>query len=262
MIAGTSCEGAPRLEILADAGALARRAATLVINHTPARADSIYVFPTGKTPLGLYRELVATHRRVGFGFGGVRFFALDEYAGIARDDPRRLGRWLWQVLLEPMGVPRAHVVGFDPGAPDPDLACARVDARIAARGGIDLLVLGLGENGHLGFNEPGTRFDAPSRLVELTPETRATNAAYWDDRVDVPATAYTLGPRTLLAARRVLLLVSGKRKAAILDRTLNGPIDLAVPATMLRLHPGLTVLADTDATPPPPEPRALGQNDS
>ena len=175
-----------------------------------------------------------------------RFAVLDEYAGIPPGDRRSLAAWLWRELLEPLATPASHVITFDPCA-EAVAESARVEAAIAARGGIDLAILGLGPNGHLGFNEPGTPFVQRSGRVPLSPASIASNSAYWGSEADVPRTGFTLGLGTLLEAGTLALIVSGAHKAGILARTLSGPPSTELPATIVHVHPRALVLADRAA---------------
>lgn len=235
-----------RIVAVADEAALAGEAAARVGDQLRRKPDSLLVVPTGATPLGMFRALVAAAQTGTIDFGHCRFAVLDEYAGIAPGDRRSLEGWLRQELLDAIGIDDRRRIGFDPSA-DPATAASRVEAAIDAAGGIDLAILGLGPNGHLGFNEPGSPFDSRARLVALTPESIRSNAAYWGSEADVPRAGLTLGLGTLQAARRLVLLVSGARKRDILAATLEGPIGTQLPATLLRRHPDATVIADRAA---------------
>jgi glucosamine-6-phosphate deaminase len=225
---------------------LSRRAAALVIGAVRARPESVLVLPTGATPLGMFRELAAGAATGAADFTRARFVTLDEYAGIGPADRRRLLLWLERELLDRIGADDDRIVAFDPTA-EPLGESARVEAAIAAWGGIDLAVVGLGPNGHLAFNEPGSAFDSPTRRITLTPASIRSNAAYWGTEADVPREGFTLGLGTLRAARRLVLIASGTGKRDILARTLHGPIGEEVPATLLRVHPDATVIADRAA---------------
>jgi glucosamine-6-phosphate deaminase len=228
---------------------LSHSAAALVIDTVRARPESVLVLPTGATPLGMFRELSAAAAAGTADFAHARFVTLDDYAGIEAADRRRLLLWLRRELLDPIGVGDDRIVAFDPSAEPLDEA-ARVEAAISAWGGIDLAVLGLGPNGHLAFNEPGSAFDSRARRITLTPESIRSNAAYWGAEADVPPEGFTLGLGTLRDARRLVLIASGARKRDILARTLRGPVGEDVPATLLRLHPDATVVADRPALSP------------
>ncbi len=225
---------------------LSRRAAGLVIDAVRDKPESVLVLPTGTTPLGMFRELTGAVAAGTADFGRARFVTLDEYAGIGPADRRRLLLWLKRELLDGVGVADDRVVAFDPAA-EPLAEAARVEAAVAAWGGIDLAVAGLGPNGHLAFNEPGSAFDSRARRITLTPESIRSNAAYWGTEADVPREGFTLGLGTLRDARQLVLIASGARKLDILSRTLEGPIGEAVPATLLRVHPHATVIADRAA---------------
>ncbi len=235
-----------RLIAADDYDGLGRQAAGLVIDQLRDKSASLLVMPTGETPLGMFHDLVAAAAAGAVNFAHARFVTLDEYAGIGQADRRRLLLWLWRALLDPIGVGEDRVVAFDPTA-EPVAEAARVEAAIAAHGGIDLAVVGLGPNGHLGFNEPGSAFDCRARRVTLSPASILSNAAYWGSEADVPREAFTLGLGTLRDAARLILIASGGRKRSILDRTLNGDISEDVPATLLRMHPDGVVVADRGA---------------
>lgn len=229
-----------------DAALLAAEAARLVRAQLAAKPDSLLVVPTGATPLGMFGALVEAAEAGAADFGRCRFAILDEYRDIAPDDRRSLQGWLRREFLDPLGVAVERVIAFDARAA-PEEEAARVEEAIAAAGGIDFAVVGLGPNGHLGFNEPGSPFDSRTRRVVLTPESIRSNAAYWGSEDAVPLEGFTLGLGTLRAARRLMLLASGERKRDILARTLAGPVGPAVPATLLRLHADAIVLADRAA---------------
>ncbi|MCB1488867.1 MAG: glucosamine-6-phosphate deaminase [Bauldia sp.] len=229
-----------------DYADLSRKAADILLAQLRGKPDSLLVLPTGNTPLGLFRELVRAARSGAADFARVRFVTLDEYAGIAGNDRRRLLLWLRKELLDPIGVADDSVLAFDPLA-DATSEVERIEAGIAEYGGVDLAVVGLGPNGHLGFNEPGSPFDSRARQVPLTPESIRSNAAYWGSEADVPATAFTLGLGTLLASRKLVLIASGAAKRDILARTIDGGISPEVPATLLRRHPDSLAIADRAA---------------
>jgi glucosamine-6-phosphate deaminase len=235
-----------RIVPVEDEAALATEAAGLVARQLREKPDSLLVVPTGATPLGMFRALVAAARTGAIDVSRCQFAVLDEYAGLGPGDRRSLEGWLRRELFAAIGIGDQQVIAFDLSA-DPATAAARVEAAIAAAGGIDLAVLGLGPNGHLGFNEPGSPFDSPARLIALTPESIRSNAAYWGSEADVPREGLTLGLGTLDAARRLVLLVSGARKRDILATTLAGPVGPHLPATLLRRHPDATVIADRAA---------------
>ncbi|MBB4301429.1 glucosamine-6-phosphate deaminase [Rhodobium orientis] len=229
-----------------DYGELSRVAAGIVVEQVRTRPDSLLVLPTGNTPAGMFRELIAAAQRGEADFSRARFAMLDEYAGIARNDGRRLYHWICKELFDRLCVRPGAVIAFDPEA-DPDCEARFVEQRIARQGGIDLAVLGLGPNGHIGMNEPGSDADSRTRLVTLTPATIRSNAAYWGSEARVPKRGLTLGLGTLAEARSLVVVVAGGGKAAILERVLNAAPSADLPATILRSHPASTVIADRAA---------------
>jgi glucosamine-6-phosphate deaminase len=201
---------------------------------------------TGSTPVPVYEEM---GRRVAAGevsFAAATVFVLDEWLGLPTGHEVRCDTMLRRDLLQRVDLAehRVHLFGVDTG--DPAVTCELFDAAIRAGGGLDLAVLGLGRNGHLGMNEPGTPFDAPTRIVELAEETRI-GAGRYGELSEPPTHGVTVGLGPLIAAEEVWLLVAGPAKADILAHVLEGPIGPDVPATSLRTHPGAVVIADGPA---------------
>jgi glucosamine-6-phosphate deaminase len=230
-----------------DYDALSRAAAEQMASLIAADPAATLVVATGETPIGAYRKLAA--RQAGNGFGGscLRVVQLDEYLELAPDDRRSLYRWMDLAFLEPLGVPEANVIRLPVDAPDPEAACRAFDRAVAALGGIDLAVLGLGPNGHLGFNEPPADPDSPTRVVALSEASLESNARYWGGHDQVPRRAMTVGMAVLLAARRILLLVAGGHKREILRRVVQGPVTPDVPASFLQRIANVTIIADRTA---------------
>jgi glucosamine-6-phosphate deaminase len=195
-----------------------------------------------------YAEIAARVWKGDFDPSELTVFQLDEYVGVPPNDRRSLGRWLDRSFVVPLGLAEGQVVWLDPLVADLDAECRRYDEAIHARG-LDLAILGLGPNGHLGFNEPPSPADAPTRVVALTPESVRSNAAYWGSEADVPRRAMTAGMAVLLAARRIVLVVAGGHKRDILRSVLHGPASPAVPASFLQRHADAVVVTDAAAAP-------------
>ncbi len=234
------------LTIMENADQLAQSAAEEILNTVRAQPNAIIVLPTGNTPLPTYARLVEISQQQAIDWSGVRVVSLDEYSGIARDDPRVLCSWLERKIIGPLGIATDHFIRFEP-ADDPLTESARIEDWLGKNGPIDLAVLGLGLNGHLGFNEPGTAFTARAHSLTLTPESISSNATYWGGEDKVPRSALTLGIGTLMQSCRIMLMVSGQAKADILARSIEGAVGPEVPATALRSHPNLIILADGSA---------------
>ncbi len=237
----------PHIDVVDDPARLARAAADAIANVVSAAGSVTIVPATGETPVATYAELTDRHADGAFDMSGVSVVQLDEYLGIEGDDRRTLFGWMDRTVLTPLGIDARRVTRL-PTDGDLPAACAAFDAALAARGGIDLAILGLGPNGHLGFNEPPSGAASATRAVALAPETIAANARYWGSEEDVPTHAVTLGLRTLLEAREILLLVSGAGKHEIVRRALEGPVGEDVPASFVREARGtVTVLVDRAA---------------
>lgn len=232
--------------VFESAEELNRAAADLVSGLFAASPRASVVAATGRTPMGLYAELAA-RRATGLKTGGITAFQLDDYLGLGSTDRRSLFGWMRRSFLVPLGIPDERAVRL-PTDGDLDRSCAEFDRAIEARGGLDLAILGLGPNGHLGFNEPPSGPEAPTRIVRLSPATVRANARYWGDAADVPADAVTMGLRQLLTARTVLLIASGRGKREIVRAALEGPVTPEVPASFLQVAQAeVTALVDRDA---------------
>jgi glucosamine-6-phosphate deaminase len=240
-------EPAFRLQIVADYAAMSRAAADVVQQVVQQNPRANLAMPTGSTPVGLFNLLADDVRAGKISLAQARFFCLDEYYPLSPEDPASLTAWLMANFFAPCGVAPAQVRQVpslaDPVAP----AAAQYENALAAAGGLDLVILGLGGNGHIAFNEPGSAGSSRTRVLDLTPESIAQAKQAFKDR-PVPTRAVSMGVGTLLEARRIVLIVSGKGKAAMLRRALHEPPTPQVPASFLTLAgPRLTVIADADA---------------
>jgi glucosamine-6-phosphate deaminase len=227
---------------------VARLVARIVADRVRAKPDLVLGCATGRTMEAVYEALVAAHRGGTVDLGQLRTFNLDEYVGLAPDDPRSYHHFMRARFFEPIGLPPAR--SRLPNGIASDLAAeARAYERaIAEAGGIDLQLLGLGETGHIGFNEPLSALMSRTREKALTPTTRAQNAAmFGGDPAAVPTRALTMGVGTILEAREVLLVATGPAKAEMLARATEGPITARISATALQLHPNCKVLVDEAA---------------
>jgi glucosamine-6-phosphate deaminase len=237
---------APRLVVVSDADELARTGADVVAEAIAATPSASIVAATGNTPMGLYAQLAERHASGAIDTGAITAFQLDEYLGLAVDDRRSLYGWMRRSFLDPLGVGQDRVVRL-PLDGNVDEGWASFDRAIDDRGGLDLAILGLGRNGHLGFNEPPSDPDAGTRVVELSAVTREDNARYWEAGSDVPSSAVTMGLRHLLRARRIVLVVAGASKRAIAHRVLEGPVGPEVPASFLReAESDVTMIVDRE----------------
>jgi len=235
------------LIIVDDYEALSHAGADWLAEGFTAKPDATIVVATGDTPMGVYGELVERRSRGLVDTSRLCVFQLDAYLGLAPNDRRALFGWTRRSFIDPLGIPEANVVRLAGDAPNPWGACRAYDAAARKIGGFDISILGLGPNGHLGFNEPPSSPDAPTRVVNLTLESIMSNARYWGGKEQVPRQALTCGMDLLLAARRTLLVVSGVHKHQILHRAVEGPQTPEVPASYLQFASNVTVLADRAA---------------
>ncbi|RNL54665.1 glucosamine-6-phosphate deaminase [Arthrobacter oryzae] len=224
----------------AAAGAVAAGILAAVIRRKP---DAVLGVATGGSPLPVYRAL-AGHE---MDMSGVRAFALDEYVGLPAGHPQSYAAVVAHEITERLGLDPAKVAVPDGAAADPEQAAREYDAAIGAAGGIDVQILGIGHNGHLAFNEPGSDLDSRTRVEVLAARTRQANARYFSSPDDVPERCITQGLGTIMEARQLLLVVAGADKAAVLHEALNGPVTSQCPASVLQLHPHVTVVADAAA---------------
>lgn len=220
---------------------LASRAADLIGAQILLKPNCVLGLATGSTPVGTYRELVARFQAGALDFSQVTTVNLDEYGGLAGDHPQSYRYFMEQHLFSKVNLPHRNTHLPDATAPDPQAECARYDQLIQSLGGIDLQLLGIGHNGHIGFNEPDASFIVPTHPVDLKAETIRANARFFERIEQVPKTALTMGIGAIMRARRVLLL-AGEGKAEILRAALYGPVTPQVPASILQLHPNLTVM--------------------
>lgn len=236
-----------RVEIVPDDLELAERAAAVVVETLRVDPAAVISITTGRTLTALFKLLRDRQRAGRIDLAGARLICSEEYAGVDPSNPISLFGWLCRDLLAPCGIAPERVLHFAGHALDVVAECVRFDDALRAWGGADLVVQSIGVNGHYGFNEPGSPRDAPSRRVRLAPSTLRHNSAYWPAGTQIPCEGLTMGVATVLGARHVLLLASGEQKAEALALALTGPIDDAVPASLLRLAPRVTVIAEAAA---------------
>ena len=221
---------------------MCHKAAQVIATQMIKKPASVLGLATGSTPIGVYSQLVDWHIRGDLDFGEVYTFNLDEYCGLSRSDPQSYHYFMNEHLFSKVNADKTRVHIPDGRAGDIDEECARYDALIASCGGIDLQLLGLGGNGHIGFNEPDSAFAKGTHCVELDESTIDANARFFERPEDVPRKAITMGIQSIMRAKKILLIANGEKKKDIFAQALYGPITPAVPASVLQLHPDLTVV--------------------
>ncbi|KAA1426000.1 glucosamine-6-phosphate deaminase [Nocardioides antri] len=227
---------------------VARLAADTIEAAVRARPDAVLGLATGSTPLPTYRELIRRHQAgEGPSYERVQCFTLDEYVGLPSGHPESYRATIARELTDPLGIDPARVHGPDPTGAGLASAGDRYEAELVAAGGVDLQVLGIGSDGHLAFNEPGSSLASLTRIKTLTEQTRRDNARFFGSVDDVPRHVVTQGLGTILRARHLLLLAIGAGKAEALAAAVEGPLTASCPASVLQLHPHASVLADPPA---------------
>ena len=229
-----------RVLVAPDYRTLSRTASELVLKAIRRKRELTLGLPTGNTPLGMYEELVRSYREQQMDFSGIITFNLDEYLGLQRNDPHSYRFYMQEHFFNHVNVPAGNV-----HIPED---AASYEEQLREAGGIDLLVVGIGRNGHIAFNEPGSSFASRTREVMLAPKTIG-NAETHFQGAPVPQRAITMGIGTILESRCIVLLASGASKAVIVRRALNGPVSESVPASALQMHQNVIAILDEEANP-------------
>ena len=233
--------------ILPGADAIAETCARIVVHLLSHRPDAVLGLSTGSSPLGVYRELARRHRAGEVTFARARAFLLDEYVGLPAHHPQCYRSVIRRELEHHVDFAPGAVQGPDGTADDLAAACEAYETAIRETGGVDLQLLGIGTDGHLAFNEPGSSLASRTRVKTLTAQTRADNARFFDSPDGVPRHVLTQGLGTISDARHLVLVAVGPAKAPAVARMVEGPVSAACPASVLQLHPHVTVLVDEQA---------------
>ena len=231
-----------------DYADVSRKAANIIAAQVYLKPDCVLGLATGSSPVGTYKELIAKYEAGDLDFSQVKTVNLDEYVGLTKDHDQSYAYFMRTNLFDHVNIDQANCNIPNGMNPDAEAECARYDAVIEAFGGADLQLLGLGPNGHIGFNEPGEAFELETHCVDLTPATIEANKRFFDGNVDlVPKQAYTMGIRTIMQARKVLMVVNGAGKAEIVKKAFFGPVTPEVPASILQMHPDFILVGDEEA---------------
>ena len=226
---------------------MSRKAAAIIAAQVIHKPDCVLGLATGGTPVGTYKNLVEWYKSGDLDFSEVSTVNLDEYRGLPREHRESYWSFMHRNLFDHVNIPADRINLPDGTNMDADAECKRYDAVIAGLGGVDLQLLGIGHDGHIGFNEPSDAFDMGTHCVDLTEETIEANKRFFASRDEVPRQAYTMGTHTIMSARKVLMIVSGKDKAGIIKKAFFGPVTPHVPASILQMHPNFVLVADEDA---------------
>jgi len=226
---------------------MSRKAANIISAQVIMKPNCVLGLATGGTPVGAYAQLVEWYNKGDLDFSEVTTVNLDEYRGLPKEHPESYWSFMHKNLFDHVNIRPEAIYLPDGTNPDAADACAKYNGIIHSVGGIDLQLLGLGPNGHIGFNEPEDTFPKATHCVDLTESTIQANSRLFDRVEDVPRQAYTMGIGTIMAARSVLVVVEGSHKAEIVKQAFFGPVTPEVPASILQFHPDATVIVDPAA---------------
>jgi len=223
------------------------QAAGIVAAQISRKKNTVLGLPTGQTPLGMYQELIKRFRKGEIDFSQVITFNLDEYYGLSPEHPQSYNYYMWQTFFNNINIKKENVFIPDGVTKDVQKECRYYESLIEKKGGIDLQFLGIGDNGHIGFNEPAIALNSKTHLVNLSQATIEANSRFFNDIEDVPRKALTMGMGTIMKAKQIILLASGMKKAPAIAKTINGKVNTEVPASLLQLHRDVTIIVDKDA---------------
>ncbi|MBT2689084.1 glucosamine-6-phosphate deaminase [Bacillus sp. ISL-47] len=226
---------------------MSHKAALLMIEKIRSNPDMTLGLATGSTPKGVYAELIKDHLENGTSYENITTINLDEYIGLPSSDPNSYRYFMNSELFKHLNLPLENTHLPNGTAEDINQECQRYEQLIKDLADIDLQLLGIGRNGHIGFNEPGTSFKSRTHVVKLAESTRKANARFFESIDEVPAHAITMGIASILDSREIVLLASGSAKAEAIRRLVNGEPDEQFPASALKLHPNVTIIADEEA---------------
>ena len=226
---------------------MSRKAANIISAQVILKPDCVLGLATGSTPMGAYRQLIDWYKKGDVDFAQVSTFNLDEYVGLSDDDPQSYHYFMRTNFFDHVNIDLAKTHVPDGATKDPAAFCREYDRMIAAAGYPDLQLLGIGNNGHIGFNEPDDHFSAGTHCVDLTESTIQANSRLFEKEEDVPRQAYTMGTQTIMYARMILVVANGEKKAQAVRDMCYGPVTPSCPASILQLHTNCVLVADEAA---------------
>ncbi|WP_353894161.1 glucosamine-6-phosphate deaminase [Proteinivorax hydrogeniformans] len=236
-----------RIIIEKDYNSLSKTASLLVASQTVLKPDSVLGLATGSTPLGMYNNLIEMYKRKEVDFSKVTTFNLDEYYGLSANHPQSYNTYMRENFFDHINIPPSQFYLPKGDTENVTSECYKYEEKIAQAGGIDFQVLGIGENGHIGFNEPDESLNVQTNLVDLTPQTIQANSRFFDSFEEVPKQAISIGIATIMKAKKILLLASGENKAEAIAQMTSGYVTTKVPASLLQTHQDVILLVDEKA---------------
>ena len=236
-----------RIYLSEDYKAMSRRAANIISAQVITKPDSVLGLATGGTPVGAYQQLVEWYKKGDLSFAEIKTVNLDEYLGLSPHHEQSYRYFMQVNLFDHIDIKPENTHVLNGLAKDPQAECAAYNQLIRDLGGIDLQLLGMGHNGHIAFNEPGDDFGLETHVVTLTDRTSDANTRFFESRDEVPRHALSMGIKNIMQARRILIVVSGEEKAETVCKAFAGPVTKDVPASVLQLHPDVTLVGDRAA---------------
>lgn len=230
-----------------DYDAMSKKAAAIIAAQVIAKPDCVLGLATGSTPIGAYKKLVEWYENGDLDFSEVTTVNLDEYKGLPRENDQSYYYFMNDNLFDHVNIKKERTFLPDGTEPDSEKACRSYEEIVRSVGGADLQLLGMGHNGHIGFNEPSDIFEKETHCVDLAESTIQANKRFFASEADVPRQAYTMGIGTIMSAKKILIVISGAEKAATVKKAFFGPVTPEVPASILQLHPDVVVVADEAA---------------
>ncbi|HZK12537.1 MAG TPA: glucosamine-6-phosphate deaminase [Atribacterota bacterium] len=236
-----------KIVIVKDYNEMSYQAAQLIAEQITKKRNSVLGLATGSTPEGMYKEIIRLHQEGKVDFSEVITFNLDEYYGLSPKHSQSYNFFMWNILFRHINIKKENIHLLNGVTDSVGKECKQYEDLIQKNGGIDLQILGIGDNGHIGFNEPDINLNTRTHLVNLTSKTIKANSRFFNKPQEVPKQAITMGIGTIMRARKIILLANGKRKARVIKKTINSPITTKVPATVLQLHNDVTIILDNEA---------------
>ena len=226
---------------------ICEKAARIIQQEWQKKNNLVLGLATGETPLGVYKKIIEMNQRKEIDFSSIIAFSLDEYLGLEEDHPQSFASYMKENFLKHINIKMENIFRLEGKPPDIETHCQEYEEKIKSYGGIDIQILGIGRNGHIGFNEPGSSLSSRTRVKTLAEETIRDNARFFTDEQEVPRFCLTMGIGTVMEAKIIILLASGKGKSDAIKSCVEGAVTASVPASALQLHPRVKILVDEEA---------------
>ncbi|MFV3011634.1 glucosamine-6-phosphate deaminase [Clostridium botulinum] len=226
---------------------MSKKAAAMIASQVILKPDSVLGLATGDTPIGMYKEIIDIYKNEKMDFSKVRTFNLDEYYGLNRENPQSYYYYMMNNLFNHVNIDENNINIPNGMADNIEIECKEYERKIDKAGGIDLQILGIGVNGHIGFNEPNISFESETHLVNLNEKTIESNSRFFSSKEEVPTKAISMGIKSIIHSKKIILLACGSAKSDAVSKAINGKINPNIPASILQLHRDVVVIIDKEA---------------